>query len=60
MDLACQTPLSIGFSREKHCRGLPIPPPGDLPDPESLMSPALEDVFFTTSTTWEVLGNVEV
>ena len=37
--------------------GLPCPPPGDLPDPglelRSLMSPALADGFFTTSTTWE-------
>ena len=37
--------------------GLPCPPPGDLPDPgiepESLMSPALEGGFLTTSTTWE-------
>ena len=33
--------------------------PGDLPDleiePLSLMSPALADGFFTTSTTWEAL-----
>ena len=36
---------------------MPFPSPGDLPnpgiDPESLMSPALADGFFTTSTTWE-------
>ena len=35
--------------------GLLCPPPGDLPDPRikltSLMSPALEGGFFTTSTT---------
>ena len=35
----------MGFSRQEHQRGLPCPPPGDLPDPgiqpESLMSPAL-------------------
>ena len=29
-----QTPLSMGFSRQKHWSGLPFPSPGDLPDPE--------------------------
>ena len=28
-----QAPLSIGFSRQKYWSGLPLPPPGDLPDP---------------------------
>ena len=54
--IACQAPLSMGFSREKYWSGLPCPPPGDLPDPGtepvSLMSPALAGGFFTTSTTW--------
>ena len=31
--VACQAPLSMGFSRQEHWRGLPCPPPGDLPDP---------------------------
>ena len=31
--VACQAPLSIGFSRQKYCSGLPFPSPGDLPDP---------------------------
>ena len=31
--IACQTPLSTGFSRREHWSGLPCPPPGDLPDP---------------------------
>ena len=26
-------PLSMGFSRQEYWRGLPCPPPGDLPDP---------------------------
>ena len=42
--VACQAPLSIGFSRQEYCSGLPFPPSGDLPDPGiepmSLMSPA--------------------
>ena len=42
--VACQAPLSIGFSRQECWSGLPFPPPGDLPDPgikpESPASPA--------------------
>ena len=55
--IAHQAPLSMGFSRQEYWRGLPFPPPGDLPDlgiePASLMSPALLGGFFTTATTWE-------
>ena len=44
-----------GFSRQEYWSGLPCPPPGDLLNPGikpmSLMSPALADGFFTTSTT---------
>ena len=43
--VACQAPLSMGFSRQDYWSGLPFPSPGDLPDPgikpASLMSPAL-------------------
>ena len=39
-------PLSRGFSRPEYWRGLPCPPPGDLPDPGlepvSPASPALQ------------------
>ena len=31
--VACQDPLSMGFSRQEYWRGLPCPPPGNLPDP---------------------------
>ena len=55
-----QAPLSMGFSRQEHWRGLPCPPPRDLPNPGaetmSLASLALADVFFTTSSTWEAQG----
>ena len=55
--VACQTPLSMGFSRQESWSGLLSPPPGDLPNPEikpaSLMSPALAGRLFTTSATWE-------
>ena len=54
--VARQAPLSMGFSRQEHWIGLPLPSPGDLPDPGiepvSLTSPALAGMFFTTSTTW--------
>ena len=40
---ACQTPLSIGFSRQEYWSGLPFPSPGSLPEPEiKLGSPALQ------------------
>ena len=55
--VTCQSPLSMGFSRQECWSGLPFPPPGDLPPgikSESLMSPALAGGFFTTSATWEI------
>ena len=30
--VACQTSLSVGFSRQEQRSGLPFPSPGDLPD----------------------------
>ena len=48
--VACQTSLSIGFSRPEYWSGLPFTPPGDLPHPATepavLMSPALAGGFF--------------
>ena len=46
-----QVALSMEFSRPEYWSGLPLPPPGDLPDPgiepkTSLASPAL--AAFTT------------
>ena len=50
--VACQSTLSIGFSRQEDWSGLPYPTPEDLPDPgiepTSFMSPALAGAFFTT------------
>ena len=41
--VACQTPLSMGFSRQEYWSGLPFPSPGDLPDPGTEpRSPALQ------------------
>ena len=61
--VACQSPLSLGFYRQKYWAGLPCPAPGDLPNPRikptSLASPpALTGRFFTTSDTWEALLDV--
>ena len=60
-NVACQAPLSMGFSRQESWSGLP--PLGDLPDPgtqpNSLRSSALVGRFFTTSATWEALMLVQ-
>ena len=60
--VACQTSLSMRFSRQEYRSGLPCSPPGDLSDPGteplSLMSPALVGGFFTTSTIWEAPSNL--
>ena len=31
--VSCQSPLSMGFSRQEYWSRLPFPSPGDLPDP---------------------------
>ena len=55
--IACQAPLSTGFSRQEYWSELPVLLQGDLPDPgikpELLMSLVLAVGFFPTSTTWE-------
>ena len=46
---ARQTPLSMRFPRQEYWSELPVPSPGDLPDPGiTLTSPALASGFFTT------------
>ena len=49
MDIAQQAPLSMGFSRQEYCSGLPFPSLGELIDPgikpTSLRSPALSGRF---------------
>ena len=58
--IACQAPPSVGFSRQECWSGLPLPSPGDLPDPgiepTSLTSPALAGGFFTSSAAWDPLS----
>ena len=47
--VARQAPPSMGFPRQEYWSGLPLPPPGDLPDPGiKPLSPAS-----LTLATWE-------
>ena len=55
--IACQAPLSMGFSRPEYWSGLPYPPPGDLPnpgiEPVSLMSPTIiESPWHSLDARW--------
>ena len=62
--IACQAPLSMGFSRQKYWSWLPFPSPEDLSDrgikPTSLTSPTLQadSLLFEPPgkplTTWQV------
>ena len=57
MAVARQAPLSMGFPRQEYWIGLPLPSPGDLPNPGiEPVSPALQANSFTT----EPLGNLYV
>ena len=55
----CSPPGSSvqGILQARYGNGLPLLPPGDLPDPgiepASLTPPALAGGFFTTSATWK-------
>ena len=46
--VACQVPLSTGFSRQEYWSGLPFPPPGNLP------YPGIELTESPTSSAWQV------
>ena len=48
-DRAHQAPLSMEFFRQEHRSGLPLPSPGDCPNPGTEpASPALAGRLFTT------------
>ena len=50
--VACQAPLSMGFSRQEYWTKLPFPPPGDLLNPGielCLGFPAQAGKLFTTN-----------
>ena len=58
--VACQAPLSMGFSQQEYWSRLPCPPPGHLPDPgikpTSPVSPALQVDFLPA----EPIGETQV
>ena len=60
MVCSCLAPPSMEFSRQEYWSGLPLPTPGDLPDPgmkpTTLASPTLTKGVFTTDVTWEALS----
>ena len=51
--IAQQAPLPMGMSRQEYWSGLPLPTPGDFPDPglkpTSPAPPALAGRLFTTA-----------
>ena len=56
--VAHQSPLSLGFSRQEYCSGLPCPPTGALHDMTQgwnlrLTSPLLSGGCCTPSATWK-------
>ena len=61
--VACQVPLSMGFSRQECWSGLPYSPPGDLPNSgteTTSLLPVSCTGFFATSISWEGLVNEEI
>ena len=59
--IACQAPLSMGFSRQEYWNGLPFPSPGDLPIPEiEHSSPALQADSLPTELRWKLCSIITV
>ena len=57
VDCTHQAPPSMGFSRQEYCSGLPIPSPGDLPDPGiEPKSPALQAEALASEPPGKPLG----
>ena len=55
--VARQAPLSTESSRQEYWSGLPLPAPGELPDPgiepAAPVSPAIVGGCFASCATWE-------
>ena len=72
--VACQAPLTMGFSRQEYWSGLPCPPPRDLPNPgteprsptlqaDSLPSEAPRTIFYqfhSFLTFWGQIGTYDL
>ena len=50
------SPLSMEFSRQEYWSGLPFPPPGDLPNPETEPTPPVSPALQVDSLSPEPLG----
>ena len=54
--VACQAPLSMGFSRQEYWSGLPFPSSGDLPNPGiKPKSPTIRRILYWLSFTESLL-----
>ena len=53
--IACQAPLSMGFSRQESWCGLPFPPPGELLDP-GIDPESLCLLHWKMGSIWEALS----
>ena len=56
--VACQAPLSMGFSRQEYWSELPFSSPGDLPDGIKPASPALQAVSLLSKLQGSYKENV--
>ena len=54
--VAQQSPLSVGFPRQEYWKGLPCPPPGDLPNPRIEPMPPEYPILQADSLTAEPQG----
>ena len=52
--VACQAPLSMGYSRHEYWSGLPCPPPGDIPNPG--MEPGISYIYLNWQAGSIALG----
>ena len=50
--IACQAPLSMGFSRQEYWSGLPFPSPGDFPDPRIQPGSAALQAYYLPTELW--------
>ena len=58
--VAYQAPPSMGFSRQEYWSGLPLPSPGDLPNPGiEPMSPAFQADALTSEPPGKPLMSIE-